>query len=474
MGRLFIAAFRSCFVKRNFRFYIAMFGAKASTVLLKALGRKASFFPGEVALKICPDFAARVEKPETVICVTGTNGKTTTCNMIIDALEKNGYEVLNNRAGANVNSGVIAALANGSTMGGRAKYKIAVFEVDERSSQLIYPRLEPTYVVCTNLFRDSIHRNAHPEFIFNFIQKSLPESTHLILNADDLISSQLGCEANPRTYFSIDRLPTDKAESVNLINDVRICPKCHKKLHYNYVRYHHIGNATCEHCGFSSPEADYHAALDFEAGTLQMATPTGAESYPMVSTSVLNEYNQVTAIATLRAIGLSFDQVSAGFADAQIVESRFSSRKIGNTEVISHLAKGQNPVACSCVFEFVGSEPGRKEVILMLDDVFDRKDSSEIMTWIYDCDFEFLNTPEIVNIVVAGVRREDYKLRLLMAGVPEERIRCVASETEAADQLIYKGTDKIFVLYELYAVDEALELRDQICEAVKKQEAANE
>lgn len=460
-------------MKRNFRFYVALAGAKATTKLLHALGRQASFFPGEVAYKICPDFVSMIEKPKTVVCVTGTNGKTTTCNMIIDALEKNGYETLNNRAGANVNAGIIASLANGSTMGGKAKHDIAVFEVDERSSQLIYPRLEPTYVVCTNLFRDSIHRNAHPEFIFNFIQKSLPASTHMILNADDLISSQLG-DGNPRTYFSIDRLPTDKEQSVNLINDVRICPKCHKKLHYNYVRYHHIGNATCEYCGFSSPKPDYHAALDFESGTMQMATPEGMEAYDLLSDSVLNEYNQVTAIATLRTLGLSYEQVRAGFAGTEIVESRFSTCAVGDTEVITHLAKGQNPVACSCVFEYVGGEPGTKEIILMVDDIFDRKDSSEVMTWIYDCDFEFLNTPDIVNIVVAGVRREDYKLRLLMAGVPEDRIKCVKSEFDAPAELKYQGTDKIYILHELYAVDEALQLRDQICDDLKKRGVAHE
>ncbi len=456
----------------NFRFHVALVGAKATTALLHALGRQASFFPGEVALKICPDFVSHIEKPKTVICVTGTNGKTTTCNMILDVLEKNGYQVLNNRAGANINSGIVAALANGSTIGGKAKFDLAVFEVDERSSQLIYPRLKPTYVVCTNLFRDSIHRNAHPEFIFNYIEKALPATTHMILNADDLISSQLG-DGNPRTYFAIDRLPSDKDHSVNLINDARICPKCHKKLHYNYVRYHHIGNAYCDNCGFSSPTPDYHAALDFEGEKLTMATPQGSETYPMVSNSVLNEYNQVTAICALRTMGLTYDQVHKGFEDAHIVESRFSVREVGNTQVIAHLAKGQNPVACSCVFEYVGQESGTKEVVIMVDDIYDRKDSSEIMTWIYDADFEFLNQPNITNIVVVGVRRQDYKMRLLMAGVPEDRIRIVEKEDEVCGQLNF-DTEKIFVLYELYLVDEAMVLRDQICDTLKEKEARGE
>ncbi len=109
----------------------------------------------------------------------------------------------------------------------------------------------------------------------------------------------------------------------------------------------------------------------------------------------------------------------------------------------------------------------------MVDDIYDRKDSSEIMTWIYDADFEFLNQPNITNIVVVGVRRQDYKMRLLMAGVPEDRIRIVEKEDEVCGQLNF-DTEKIFVLYELYLVDEAMVLRDQICDTLKEKEARGE
>lgn len=451
----------------SIRFLAALTGAKAGSALLKALGRQASYFPGAFAIKLCPDFLDRIEKPETVICVTGTNGKTTVCNMIIDALEKCGYDVLDNRAGANVNAGLATSLAQQSTLTGRAKHKVALFEVDERSSHLIYPYIKPTYVVVTNLFRDSIHRNANPEFIFNLINANLPASTHLILNADDNISSQLGA-ANQKTYFSIDRLPTDRDESVNLINDVRICPRCHKKLHYDYVRYHHIGHAHCEHCGFTSPEGDFRAHIDFAAGTMQVATPEGTESYGLVSDSVFNAYNQVAAISFLRTFGLAHEQVAGAFKELKIVESRYSERHVDSVDVITNMAKGQNPIACSCVFDYVRSEPGRKEVILMLDDVFDRQGSSENMTWIYDCDYEFLNDESIERIVVAGVRRADYRLRLLMAGVPEEKIVVTPKEDEAPGLLKLDGTDRVYVLHELYLAQEALEVRDAICRRIEE------
>lgn len=56
-----------------------------------------------------------------------------------------------------------------------------------------------------------------------------------------------------------------------------------------------------------------------------------------------------------------------------------------------------------------------KEVIVMLDDLTYKK-TTEIVTWVYDADFEFLNDESIKRIVVGGVRMHDYHLRLLLAG----------------------------------------------------------
>ena len=65
-------------MRKSLRFYIALWGAKAGNVLLKILKRNASYFPGKFAVSVCPDFIGMIDKPETIIAVTGTNGKTTT------------------------------------------------------------------------------------------------------------------------------------------------------------------------------------------------------------------------------------------------------------------------------------------------------------------------------------------------------------------------------------------------------------
>ena len=137
------------------------------------------------------------------------------------------------------------------------------------------------------------------------------------------------------------------------------------------------------------------------------------------------------------------------------------------------MAKGQNPIACSCVFDYVRQESGQKEVILMLDDVFDRDGSSEIMTWIYDADFEFLNSELIHRIIISGVRSADYKFRLLMAGVPESKLICTQKEIDAPNHLSLNGTEKVFILHELYAAEEAMRVKDKVKEAIQNRRNSN-
>lgn len=447
-------------MKKNLRFFIALYASKLVQLLLKLMGRNASYFPGEVALKLCPDFMGRIGKPEKIIGVTGTNGKTTCCNLIISTLQSLGYDVLNNKFGSNVAAGVASSLISGSSLTGKAKKQIAVFEIDERSSVRIYPYVTPTYLLCTNLFRDSIRRNAHSEYILGIISRSVPASTTLILNADDNVSSRIA-PANKRKYFGILPMPGEDASCDNIINDMRLCPVCRAKLDYSLIRYHHIGRASCPSCGFASPAPDYAADVDF--GAMRMIMPIGGKSYamPLMNDSLFNAYNQAAVLAVLSEFGIAPEKLIKSLCSQKIVETRFSSEKIGGIEVINNMAKGQNSIACSCVFDYVKKVPGTKELILILEDVHDNKASSENMSWIYDADFEFLNDEKIRRIIVGGVRAVDFKVRMLIAGIPEEKIVCIDDVKATPDGLGW-DCEKIYVLHELYWNDIALAVRDDI------------
>ena len=51
---------------------------------------KGSSLPGQIALKLCPDILDRITLPEYIIAVTGSNGKTSTVEMIAHILTENG------------------------------------------------------------------------------------------------------------------------------------------------------------------------------------------------------------------------------------------------------------------------------------------------------------------------------------------------------------------------------------------------
>lgn len=454
-------------MSKGIRFYAAHVCGKMTYIGLKMLKRNGTYLPGRVADKICHDYLAKAEKPETVVCVTGTNGKTTVCNMLNDILIGAGYEVMNNRAGSNTDSGIRTALMSYSSITGKMRKKIAILEIDERTSKLIYPYVKPDYLVCTNLFRDSITRNAHPEYISGIITSALPDTTKMILNADDPISSRLK-EDNERVYFALGRLPQDKDRCENIINDLQICPKCSTKLKYEFNRYHHIGKVYCPNYDYKSPDAKYAANADIANMTMTMEISGKAESFPLITNSVFNIYNQVTVVAVLSELGLTPEQIREGFKKLSIVETRYSTAKADGLEVITHMAKGHNPIACSCVFDYAVSEPGIKEVILMPDDDINHMKTSENITWAYDCDFEKLAVPEVVRVVVGGIRAEDYRLRLLLAGVPADRIYTVVDEADAYRKLILKGTDKVFILHQLYKTEAARIAKENIVREVAK------
>ena len=69
---------------KKLRFLIALWASKACLRLLRLLKRNATCTPGKIALAIDKKFLGGLRLPETVIAVTGTNGKTTVSNLLTD------------------------------------------------------------------------------------------------------------------------------------------------------------------------------------------------------------------------------------------------------------------------------------------------------------------------------------------------------------------------------------------------------
>lgn len=440
--------------KNTLRFYMTITIVKIATKLLKLMGRNATHMPGWLANKLCPDFLGHLEKPETLVFITGTNGKTTVSNLTAEVLTDNGYEFANNGSGSNVSEGVISALLEKSSFFGKARTKLAVLEVDERYAPLIYPYMQPDYILCTNLFRDSYKRNAHSEFISGILNRYIPSHTKMILNGEDLISNHLAW-GNERCYFGI-HCPDGHSTPDNIIKDIVACPECGATLKYDYIRYNHIGIAHCPNCDYGSPEMDYSVEdINYETNRCMIKTPTGLYDFKMIGNNVTDTYNLVAAVALLSQLGLSIEAIQKSVEKLKVTASRYNSEKVGDKELILNLAKGQNPIACSRVCDFIRHEEGTKTVICLMDDFYDAQESVENIAWIFDIDFEFLNHESVKQIVLAGVRHQDYHLRLLMAGIPEERIVCCEKEVDAAEFVDLQISDKIYILYDVYTMNYA-------------------
>ena len=429
------------------RYWLALLVAKLSVVALKVTRHNGTNFPGVVALKICPNFLARVPKPAHIVGVTGTNGKTTTSNLIRDTLEQMGVEVLNNGWGSNINTGIATCFISGVTLGNRVRHDTAVLEIDERSARLVFPYVPLDEMVVTNLSRDSIMRNAHPEYIRDVLSEYLPATTRLILNADDTIASAVAPE-NPRTYFGICKMEGDKTECHDLINDMQVCPKCYTRLAYEYVRYSNIGRSYCPNCGHHAPDYDCAATkVDVETGTLTYRGPSGEHEFALLNASVPNMYNQVAAIATLEAMGYALADLAPAMERTGITKTRLNTEDYGSRKLTMMLCKEKNAYADSRVFDYIASLPGEKEVVLVNNCIGDTHHWSENTCWLYDCDFEYLACDDMRHVVVYGDRGLDLKLRLLMAGVPEERISFVQDPADAPGTLRLFEGDNVFVLY---------------------------
>ena len=181
------------------------------------------------------------------------------------------------------------------------------------------------------------------EFILDILNQYIPDSTRLVLNADDLLCSSLKPH-NRRAFFGIDLLPGEVPEPRNLVQDVRSCPRCGSPLEWEFRRYHHIGRARCPQCGLASPVPAYRVtALDQHSRRMTVQGVDGPQDFPLPNTNLINVYNALSAVALLCEFGLPKERVAQCMDKLTIVESRYNEVAVNGRRLIWHLAKGPEP-----------------------------------------------------------------------------------------------------------------------------------
>ncbi len=448
-------------LKKNFRYYMAMLVGKLSHFALGLLGKNV-FYPGKFVYQICPDFLGMIELPKTIIAVTGTNGKTTVTNLLADCFTQLGYNFCSNVAGSNKVAATISLLLGCTSWSGKAKCDFALLEVDEKSTDKIFKYVKPQYLVVTNLYRDSYKNNGHVDFIADFLNRFIPDTTTLLLNADDLESSGLKPD-NPRHYYAVDPLPGEREERRSTVQDGRNCPVCDYKLIQDYIRYHHIGRYHCEHCGFSSPEPEYRAvSADFAAGTMSVGYGGEVSDFRFAVNNDTDVYNALAAISLLAQLGIERSRIRELLGGLAVTKSRFNRSIVGDFTLTLMMAKGSNPIATSRVFDYIRKQEGPMGLIIMNHEVEPQERNVVMTAWYYDTDFQYLAVDRVSQIVAVGKQNQDLKAALLFGGVPEDRIMLCRKIAESPELLDLSRVRHVYVLYDTETTAQAAALQAPI------------
>jgi len=412
----------------NLRLIIAMVAAKLAMYLSKLSGRgRGSSLPGMVALRICPDLLKyyQGQPRKGVIMTTGTNGKTTTSNMMADILEHDGYRVVTNREGANLITGVATAFIKTGTLTARLNCDYAVLEVDEAAFPVVTRWIKPSRVMVTNFFRDQLDRYGELDTTVGKVLDALnklPGEVKLILNADDPLVARLARETGKVTIYYGVRPDATFSSTAAFSREAKFCPFCGCALVYNIYIYGQLGDFKCPQCGFTRMRPDIEAVdvISDEVGTKATIYDNSSSGRSVWSLyipvqGIYNIYNGLAAFTTALSLGILPEKAVLCLTTYTPATGRMESFRYGNKQVTLTLVK--NPTGFNQALTALLAQKGRQDIMIAIND--NDADGRDI-SWLWDVDFEVLaQYPEQFNrFICSGQRAEEMALRLKYAGVP--------------------------------------------------------
>ena len=444
------------------RAFLAILICKLGRAAGKLVG-KGSSLPGKFALKICPDILSRVQLPASIIAVTGSNGKTSTVEMIAAVLRAAGKTVVYNAEGSNQIEGVATAVLTHATLGGKVRSDVLLIESDERYAARSFRYFHPTHFVVTNLYRDQLTRNGHPEWVYDALLPAIHPETELVLNADDPLSSCFARGHGKVRWFGLDRCPTDQDAPGGVYHDGACCPVCGAPMTYDFVHYNHIGAYRCAKCGHRRVEqTDFTVtALDLAGGTL---TLDGRYTVPLAFRSIYNVYNILAAYAACRLAGVDGVTIVNRVGNYILKNGRMQTFTLGAHHGTLLTSKHENSIAYDTNLRYIRQEAKGPCVVLVIVDAVSRKYFTSETSWLWDIDFDLLDCPQVEKVLLSGRYCNDLAERFSFTGLSREKWQVCPAIPEAAEQLAAQGSGELYVVTCFSDRDKLLDLP-----AVKKE-----
>ena len=394
--------------------FITILLCKLLAFVGKLIG-KGSSLPGKFALKLCPDILTRLQLPENIIAITGSNGKTSTVEMVAGILQDAGKKVVYNKEGSNQIEGVTTLLLKNASFSGKVSGDVVLLESDERYARHTFKQIKPTIFVITNLYRDQMTRNAHPFHIYNILKQAvdLIPNAKLVLNADDPIVRNFGYGRENVEYFGMARNGLSTPQTDAVYNDCHYCPRCKAPMHYDFFHYAHLGSYHCTSCDYSRPDTAYTVEnMDLEAGHILI----NGNPISLDFASKYNVYNLCAAFASARLLGVEDGVIARRLNDFVMKNGRLVRFACGSSEGLMITSKHENSTSYNQSLGYVAAQKEKSTLVIIVDAI-SRKYYTTETSWLWDISFGLLEGSNVERIILSGKYAYDLALRFEYAGI---------------------------------------------------------
>jgi len=367
-----------------------------------------SVIGGVIGLRLEPDLLSLLARGRQVVLVTGTNGKTTTTRLITAALGVLGQQVASNAFGANMEAGLVAALAKAPDA------TMAVLEVDEKYMPAMLEATSARVVTLLNLSRDQMDRAAEIWLLARRWRAALAGADcRVIANADDPLVAWAAGQARNVTWVAAGQRWHD---------DSWCCPNCGSHLLRDGEDWH------CGECPNRRPPVSWVLAGE------EVIDPSGrARPLDLILPGRANRSNAVIALAVAEVFGVGVTQAIGAVRQVRSVAGRYTQVRRRGSDLRLLLAK--NPAGWLEALDILAPAPV-PGILAVNAQVPDGRDTS----WLWDVDYRRLRGRPVF---VTGERRLDLAVRL----EADEVASCMVGGVDEAVDLAHSTSMDVIANY---------------------------